>query len=66
VSHPEEFITDADEAYEWRDRADAAEADVIYLRRCLSEYVQWLASPDRGPVIFRFEVAARLREILAP
>jgi hypothetical protein len=66
VSQPEDFITDADEAYEWRDRADAAENDVIYLRRCLSEYIKWLADPIRGTVIFRSEVIERLKEILAP
>jgi hypothetical protein len=66
VSQPEEFITDADEAYEWRDRAEAAEADVICMRRYLWAYVKWLSDPVRGPSIWRAEVAAHLREILAP
>lgn len=50
---------------EYEDRAYACEDELSALRRALWEYQEWLASPTRGPVIFRAEVIERLSEILA-
>jgi hypothetical protein len=63
-SEPEP-ITDVDDAYEWRDRALATESDLDALRIDLRDFIAWLESPDRGPVIFRSEVVERLNQILA-
>lgn len=66
MSQPEDFITDADDAYEWKDTAITNGQDLTAIRRDLREYVKWLADPVRGTVIFRSEVIERLKQILAP
>lgn len=49
---------------EWRDRALTAEQDIDLIRSDIREFQEWLAAPDRGPVIFRSEVTEKLDEIL--
>lgn len=49
---------------EYRDRANAAEADLFNTRSELWEFIQWLSDGTRGPVIFRSEVVERLSQIL--
>lgn len=56
----------APDEYEWRDRADTAEWDLLDLRAQIAEYAVSLQDTTRGGrVIYRHEVAERLRAILA-
>lgn len=65
-SYPDSEPEHDGDGCEWIARAELAEQEYALVRAELQGFIQWLAEPTRGPVIFRSEVVERLCQILAP